>query len=378
MTPRERLAALLAGAPIDHLLVDIGTTTLTGLRPTGAPQLGAATGYADDVMHLPILSGDELASLGTQTRRCGASYSGARLDDDEVFTDRDGVRWIWANGEPAPLDHPLSSADFRTILAKPRRDPPNFVFPADAEDPNRMYVLLADAPCAGLLDASFRLRGYFDLLEDTVDRWPAANAIFDWAMDAIIRDYEAMFANIAPRPDLVIYGDDLAYQTDLYLSEERFAFFLRPRMTRIFSVIRSLSSAQIVFHSCGAALPVLREVTAMGIRIVNFQPTAAGMSIRAVRRALGPDIIFHGVLDFVALAAALDSGDRRGIERALDDIAAGWPMIAAPDDNIPAGTDTRAIKRVASFLESLDLSALLRGEGSEAFARAAYPASVLA
>lgn len=368
MTPRQRFVALLDGRPLDRLIVDVGTTTLTGLRPSTPPRFGATARYADEIMHLPILSETELSALGAHSRRCGAVYRGARLDEDDVFTDRDGVRWIWAEGEPAPLDHPLANSSFRAISATPNRAIPEFVFPSSLNEPDRPYVLMADAPCAGLLDSAFRLRGYFELLEDTVDRWPEANALFDRAMDAIIRDYQAMLEAAPGDPDIIVYGDDLAYQTDLYLSEERFAFFLRPRMARIFSAIRSQTRAHILFHSCGASLPVLKEVAAMNVRILNFQPTAAGMSVAAVRKALGPGVIFHGVLDFVALANALDQRDWRSVDRLLDDIVAGWPMIAAPADNLPVAADFDRIRRVTHFLENLNLPALLRGDRTEALA----------
>jgi hypothetical protein len=123
-------------------------------------------------------------------------------------------------------------------------------------------------------------------------------------MDAIINDYRAMLASLPAEPDIVVYGDDLAYDKDLYFSEESFAFFIRPRLMRVFAAIRSLVGSEILFHSCGA-LPVLEEVVALGVRIINLQPTAAGMELARVRKILGPDIVFHGVLVFVDLSRAL-------------------------------------------------------------------------
>jgi hypothetical protein len=366
MTPRERLAALLAGQPTDRLIVDVCTTTLTARRPTLRPRSNDGLRYADAIMHLPILSDEELAALGAQTRRCGPSFPGADIDPDDGFEDYEGVRWIWADGEPAPVSHPLADANFQQITARQRPSLLEFVAPTGFGKTDRPYVLLADVPRAGLLDSAFRLRGYFELLEDTVDRWPIANALFDRVMDGIVHGYEEMLAALPDEADIVVYGDDLAYQGDLYLSEERFAFFLRPRMARIFGVIRSLTRAEILFHSCGAALPVLKEVVEMGVRIVNFQPTAKGMEIASVRRALGPTVIFHGVLDFVALATALRNGDRAAIEIAIDDIVAGWPMIAAPVDNLPASLDPDAIHRVTAFLAALDIPRLLGGDRTQA------------
>ncbi|WP_158020205.1 uroporphyrinogen decarboxylase family protein [Methylorubrum extorquens] len=314
-------------------------------------------------MHLPLLADEELAALGSQTRRCGPSFAGADIDpEDDVFADRDGVRWIWADGEPAPTAHPLGQAGFKEIVRSQREVLPQIVTPSCLDQANRELVVVADVPSPGLLDTAFRLRGYYELLEDMTEQWPIANALFDQSADAIARDYEVMLRALHGEPDLVVYGDDLAFQSDSYISEERFSFFLRPRMSRIFSVIRSVTSADILFHSCGAALPILRKVVEMGVRVVNFEATASGMDLATVRRALGPNVVFHGVLDFVALATAMREGDRSGILQAANSIVAGWPMIAAPSDNLPASLGSADIRRVTAFLERLDIPTLLHGD----------------
>lgn len=371
MTPRERLLALLSGRPTDRLLVDVGTTTLTALRPSRAPRRGDGVAYADAVMHLQALTEAELVEIGSQTLRCGPVFAAPDFDDDS-FVDRDGVGWIWADGEPAPLTHPLALSDFAGVSRHRRPSLPSISYPDALGDPQRERVVIADVPSAGLLDTAFRLRGYYELLEDTADRWPVANALFDSATDAIVRDYETMLSLLPGSPDLVAYGDDLAYQNDLYLSEERFAFFLRPRMARIFSVIRAKTSAEIVFHSCGAALPVFREAIAMGARIINFEPAAVGMDVAAVRDKVGPDIVFHGVIDFQAIARALETCEEAALRGVLRTIVAGWPMIAAPLDNLPSTMTLKDLRRVTAFLEALEVPRLLSGDLSVgAFGQAA-------
>jgi hypothetical protein len=364
MTPRERLRALLSGAPVDRILVDVGTSTLTALRPSRPPSPWDGRRYADPVMHLEALDESGMRALGSQTRRCGPCFRGANLDDEGGFLDRDGVRWIWADGEPAPLHHPHGAATLTEVLRSRRAPLASIEAPLCLSDPNRALVVVADAPTAGILDSSFRSRGYFELIDDTVANWPMANALFDHATTAIIADYRTMLTSLPAAPDIVVYGDDLAHDRDLYFSEEQFAFFMRPRLARVFSTIRSIVPSEILFHSCGASLPVLKEVTGLGVRIVNFQPTALGMAIDRVRQALGPDIVFHGVLDFVGLSRALSDCDRKAIEPFIDAIVAGWPMIAAPADNLPARIGAEGVRAATSFLERLDISSLLSGDRS--------------
>ncbi|MFG1426792.1 uroporphyrinogen decarboxylase family protein [Roseixanthobacter glucoisosaccharinicivorans] len=362
MTPRQRLAALLAGRPTDRLLVDVGTSTLTASRPRARPCPGDGRAYGDPVMHLPILTDAELAALGSQTRRCGPAFPGAVMAGEDSFTDRDGVTWIWADGEPAPLRHPLAEADIGAISRAARVPLPPIVGADALADAARTAVVVADVPSPGLIDTAFRLRGYYELLDDTAQRLPVANALLDRAADLIAQDYRTILGALPGAPDLVVYGDDLAYRTGLYLSEERFAFLLRPRMARLFSVIRSQTRAPVLFHSCGAIAPILDHILMLGVRVLNFDPTAAGMDIAAVRAAAGPDVVFHGLLDFPGIARALCDGDRTGLVRVLDDIRAGWPMIAAPRDNLPADCAPGDIRAVTAFLDALDLPRLLAGD----------------
>ncbi|MFG1412212.1 uroporphyrinogen decarboxylase family protein [Xanthobacter sp. VTT E-85241] len=363
MTPRERLAALLAGRPLDRLLVDVGTSTLTAQRPRARPCSGEGRTYGDPVMHLPVLTDAELGALGSQTRRCGPAFPGAAIEvGEDSFIDRDGVTWIWAEGEPAPLHHPLAEADIGAISRAARAPLPALAGAGALADAGRAAVVVTDVPSAGLIDTAFRLRGYYELLDDTAHRLPAANALLDRAADLIAQDYRTMLGALPGAPDLVVYGDDLAYRTGLYLSEERFAVLLRPRMARIFSVIRSHTRAPLLFHSCGAIAPILHHILMLGVRVLNFDPTAAGMGIAAVRAAAGPDVVFHGLLDFPAIARALREDDRSGLVRVLDDIRAGWPMIAAPRDNLPAECRVGDIRAATAFLDALDLSRLLAGD----------------
>ncbi|MCS0495649.1 hypothetical protein NVS89_11115 [Ancylobacter sp. MQZ15Z-1] len=357
------MAALLAGRPVDRLLVDVGTSTLTALRPRERPVPGGGRAYGDPVMHLPLLSPAELDALGAQTRRVGPAFAGAAIDPDEDgFTDRDGVSWIWADGEPAPLDHPLAGAGIGAIARAPRAPLPPLAGTGLLADPAREQVIVADVPSPGLIDTAFRLRGYYELLDDTAERWPVANAVFDRAADLIARDYRQMLSALPGAPDLIVYGDDLAHRTGLYLSGERFAFFLRPRMARLFSVIRTACPAPLLFHSCGAIRPILGQILALGVRVLNFEPEASGMAIAEVRAAAGPDIVFHGVLDFPGLAAALRRQNRDRLMATLDDIVVGWPMIAAPRDNIPAQCPHADIRLATAFLETLDVPRLLAGD----------------
>jgi hypothetical protein len=60
----------------------------------------------------------------------------------------------------------------------------------------------------------------------------------------------------------------------------------------------------------------------------------------------------------------LSDCDQQAIEPIIDAIVAGWPMIAAPADNLPARIGAEGVRAATSFLERLDISSLLGGDRS--------------
>ncbi|GLZ50229.1 hypothetical protein Acsp06_64140 [Actinomycetospora sp. NBRC 106375] len=351
MSARERFRRILAGESGGEILVDIGTSTVTGVRATGAPLLADRVGsVGHQVLQTVALSAADSKRAGSDFARVGPLFPPPQVVDEQ-FVDGFGVTWLWADGEPAPVEHPLEHADIFGIARHPRpRWPSSVQLADDAED----QIIVADAPSSGLLETSFSLRNSWQLLCDLTDNWRAASALLDWAAETAAEGYESYLAALPEQPDMLIYGDDFGYQANMFLSDEDFRTFVRPRLRTVISRIRRATSAAICFHSCGAIRPILPDLADLGVELLNLQYDARGIVVDEVRRVVGDRIVLHGFTDLVALGRAIERGDDRGVAVLASELAASGAVVAAPVDSMSGLDELLLASRAAVFVRAID------------------------
>lgn len=334
------------------MAVDVGTTTLTGLqwRACSSPHARKDIALSHSVMATLPLESKQLRSLGSDFTRAGLLFCPPRLDDDE-FTDAYGVRWLWGDGQPAPLHHPLEGSRLCQIAAHPRPQWPHRV---QIGNPSPDQLLVLDAPCSGLLETCFSLRGGWQFMSDLTDHWRVANALLDWSMDTVVAAYAHTLAGMPRAPDLLLYGDDYGYSGGMFLSVVDFRNFVRPRLQTLMARLRRLCSAPILFHSCGAVQPIIGDLVALGVEALSLDPTAREMALPQVRRELPQDVVLHGPIDFVAFGQALERGDMKSVAILSTELAACAPAVAAPMDSLSSQEELLACRRAAAFVHALD------------------------
>jgi hypothetical protein len=354
MSALELWRRMLAGEPGDQILVDIGTSTVTGVRAPGAPELARSVRYVGHpVLQTVALAGADTTSLGSNFARTGLLYDQPDIADD-TFTDPFGVEWLWAEGSAAPLNHPLQEASYLDVARHPRPDWPTLIQkpePSGAEAGRALVV--ADAPTSGLIETCFGLRNSWQFMMDVTENWRVANALLDWALESVATGYERMLAALPVQPDVVLYGDDYGYQGGMFLSDEDFRTFVRPRLRTLFSRIRRVTPAAICFHCCGAIRPILSDLADLGVEVLNLQYDAKGMELDNVRAALPRGMVLHGYTDLRALGAALASNDRRSIAVLTDELVRSAPVIAAPVDSLATEEELMTVAHAASFVHAL-------------------------
>lgn len=351
MTRVDLWDRLLTGEVGPAALADIGTSTLTGVRTPGAPELSGGQ-VGQPVLRTVPLDAPDCLGLGSDFVRAGLLFEPPRMEED-TFVDGLGVRWLWAEGAPTPLEHPLAEADIWTIARHPRPSLPDAIqFPERGDGEERALVVV-DAPCAGLVDTCFALRGSWQFLLDVTDDWRIANALLDWALETIVAAYEHLLANLPEVPDLVLYGDDLGYQDGMFLSDLDFRNFVRPRIRTLLSRIRALTPAPICLHSCGAIRTILPDLADLGVEALNLSYDARQMTLPEVRAQLPSTMVLHGYTDLLALGRALIAGDRRGIAVLTTEFAQSLPAIAAPTDSLADTEELLATARAVAFVHAL-------------------------
>jgi hypothetical protein len=354
MSRRAAWTSLLTGTSPAMTLVDLGTSTVSSVRAPGAPAIAGEVGWVGHrSLQTIALSAADCRRLGSDFARVGLVEPPPELDDADTFLDGLGIRYVWAEGEPGPMDHPLSDADLAGVAHHPRPRLPRTVQLADPLPGDDPPVVVADAPVPGLLEMCFGLRGNWRFLADLTDNWRIANALLDWSLETVAGAYETMLRALPAPPDLVLYGDDYGYQESMFLSEQDFRTFVRPRLRTLFSRIRRLTPAALCFHCCGAVAPILGDLTDLGPELLNLQYDAKGMLVDEVRAAVGKRTVLHGFTDLVALGHALLAGAEWSVGVLTHELAVSAPVVAAPVDSIGTRGDLVAASRAAAFVHAL-------------------------
>lgn len=345
---------LLDGEPGDPILVDLGTSTVTGVCAPGAPELARTVRWVGHpVLQTVALDQRDTAALGSAFTRTGLLYDPPAIVDD-TFTDNFGVDWLYVDGAVAPLHHPLESADYLEVARHSRPHWPSIIQNPciDPGDPARPLVI-ADAPSSGLLETCFGLRGSWQFMVDITDNWRVANALLDWALESVADAYEHLLASLPTAPDVVVYGDDFGFQGGMFLSDRDFRTFVRPRLRTLMSRIRRVTPAAICFHCCGAVAPILGDLADLGVDLLNLQYDAKGMQLDNVRTSIPGNMVLHGYTDLRALGQAVATEDRRGIAVLTEELVASAPVIAAPMDCLGTERDLLHAATGARFVQAL-------------------------
>ncbi len=352
MTPRRVWQRLLAGESSSGYLCDMGTSTVTGISAFAAPALADRVGFVGHpTLQNVALSAHDVQALGSDFARAGFLFERPAVVGDRV-RDEYGVEWLWEGHSLSPLNHPLSAADLVRIARHQRPKWPDVVqFPEPHEGWDS--IVIGDAPCAGLLEMSFLLRGRGRMLEDITDTWRVANMLLDWALETVASGYEHYLAALPRCPEVILYGDDYGYSDSMFISPIEFRQFLLPRLRTLFARIRKTCNGAITFHSCGAIGPILGDLADLGVAALNIQADAKGMKLADVRRATPSTMILHGYSDLAALGNAIETGNKADVALHTKELVDSSPAIAAPVDNVDSYPHFLKAARGASFVSAL-------------------------
>ncbi|MDQ7097105.1 uroporphyrinogen decarboxylase family protein [Desulfosporosinus sp. PR] len=350
ISPRSCLEAMLtyniSGVP----LLDIGTTSLTGLRANALPNLFDNETLTNPIFQTIALDREDCLRLRSDFIRTGVVYD-PRIVKTGRFKDAFGVEWLNSDGYFAPSNHPLESAGLSDIEHYGKPDWKLALQYVKQEFGDSLVI--ADAPCPGLLDSCFLLRNAWQFMSDISEKRTIAGTLLEWLVETISSAYEYMLGSLDRQPDLLIYSDDLGFQNSMFLSPSDFRTYLLPWLSALVSRLRKLTPAAICFHSCGAISPILKDIANLGFEILNLDPYAKGMDIKTLRKVLPKSVILHGVNDLCALGEVVARQDRAGIAYFSTELAQSLPVIAAPVDSLSCEEEVMAAIRGAAFIKNL-------------------------
>ncbi len=348
---RSRFAQIRYGKIDGAPLVDIGTTSLTGIRVGAALPFNRDRAVANPVFGTRALTPTDCIRLGSDFIRTGLLFSPPTVEGGQ-FIDGFGVKWLWDEKAFSPLQHPLETAGLKDIVRHPRpqwHQSVQFIEPEQAE----RNIVIADAPCPGLLDLCFMMRNTWQFMQDVTVNWRIASALLEWSLETIVDAYKHMLGSLVRQPDIVVYSDDLGFRDGMFFSPLDFRNYLRPWLSTLLDRLRRLTPAVICFHSCGAIAPILPDIVELGVEIINLETTAKGMAVTKVRETMPISVMLHGSTNLCALGDAVIRKDMANVARLITELAQSAPVIAGPVDNLCNVAEVNAAVRGSAFIHNL-------------------------
>jgi uroporphyrinogen decarboxylase len=332
MGRREDFRKALNHVRPDDLLCDLGSSAITTMEGNSMYMLLDFLGYKNyETVKLPrfgrVKRLDErlLQYLGIDTRGVGEILtpldSQFNMISAEMYVDEWGIKRVFTGKYWDIADCPLrgaSTADLEAYRWPEPRSVDLKKVEAMAQEARTLfettdYLVCADLPVHGVFELGCWMCGFDDFLvkmaldEDFVRRF------FDIVLDYQKKIIEIYYGLLGPWLHYTASGDDFATQRSLFVSPEMFRRLIMPYFKERISYTKKFTAAAFLHHSCGSVFPIIDDLLACGVDILNpIQPKANGMSPRRLKEAYGDRIVFHGGIDTQEM---LPSGNQESIEQ---------------------------------------------------------------
>ena len=379
MTARERVLAALRHTEPDRVPFDLGTTFVTGIHRVAYERLVAALGLRDlepkplldPFQQLAMPHEEVLRELGVDTRSVYLRLPGRALQnpsgDEEYLYSTDD----WGLTRRMPKDgglyydmcaHPLAGVDTVAGVDAYAWPDPLASLDLDAIEAACIeikrsgdYPVIVGGFGSGMLELVLWLQGYDQGYMNLLVNRPVTEAILEHVVALKVAYAEALLARVGPYVDVFYNGDDLGLQDGPMIRVEWFRDLLAgPYVAYHEAIKRAAPQAKIFFHTCGSVVPLLPDLIATGIDILNpVQVNAAGMGdTAALKRDFGDAVTFWGAIDTQRVMPRGTPQDVKDeVRRRIDDLAPGGGYVLNTSHNIQADVPP---ENILALVEALD------------------------
>ena len=315
MTHRERILAALNHRQPDRVPLDLGATRSTSIVVQAYERLNRHLGSTElprifsKWLNIAHPSQAMLQRFDIDTRSLGQGPPDNW--QDIVFADGSYQdEWGVVRSRPAGcLYYDLTKSPFagEASVADMDRHP----WP-DPHDPGRCrglkeearrlrqetdYAIALNMPGGVVTQAQF-LRGFEDWFADLIADPAFYHALLERITDLWIEMAKDELDAAGDCADFCFFGDDVAFQDGPMMSMELYRKMVKPYHARVFSYLKSRSSAKILYHTCGSVVHLIPDLIELGVDALNpIQVSAKGMDTKTLKREFGKDICFWGGID---------------------------------------------------------------------------------
>ena len=318
MTSRERIIAAVNHEIPDRTPIDLGGFQ-TGIHVRAYADLIAHLGIVhpisilDPVQQLARPSEEVLERFHVDTRYVGAhgpeSFPGGieqNIREGRLWHDlRDEFGVVWSMPDDQGLysditHHPLANATIRDVERYPYPnggDPTRFT--GVREHALRMRESTPYALCTYIGGVVYEICWYMRGLErwfmDTIENPAFCEAALEQTLRFWTDFYTGFLGEVGDLVDVVMIGDDLAGQGGPLFNPAFYRSVVKPRQKKLVQHIKSLTSAKVWYHTCGAAYQYIPDLIDNGVDILNpVQIGLPNMDPEMLKREFGRDIVFWG------------------------------------------------------------------------------------
>jgi uroporphyrinogen decarboxylase len=312
MTSRERFKAAFRHQQPDRVPIDLGGTSLTGMRKSAQNRLAEVLGFRGEGPRANHGFDERIMQwAGTDFRSVGKLVDlpspHTRQLSPTANIDYWGCRWDFIDGEWQLTGNPLANVttvDELQAYAWPEpviADQTLRQFEADAKRlrDEAKYVVVAEHPICGVMELGCWLFGYDRYLEAMGNQPDLINAFSDNILDIQLKVIDQYYGAVGPYIDLTINGDDFGTQTGPFLSPQMFDTMIAPYFAeRIRRIKQSAPQCLFWHHSCGSVFALLENILRCGVDILNpIQTSAYQMEPALLKQHFGDRLTFWGAMD---------------------------------------------------------------------------------
>ena len=151
--------------------------------------------------------------------------------------------------------------------------------------------------------------------------------------------WEHFLGAVGEYVDVVETADDLGGQTGLLISPGMYRELIKPRHAALNAAIQGRTQAKILYHSCGAIMPLIDDLIEVGVDILNpIQPLPGLMDPGDLKSRYGDRLVFHGGLDVQSLLLTGTPGEVAAHVRHYLHLLGPERYIMAPANSVQPGT----------------------------------------
>ena len=355
MTHRERVLRAVNLKEPDSLPLDLGSHINSSIHRTAYARLKdrmkieskTAPPIISRMMQDVAVEEPVLEALDIDTR---GVFQGAPVDngviDEEAgrWTDEWGVSWTMPKGghyyEPtrAPLSGEITVGDISRYPWPDPDDPGITVGLLEQVEKLRKtgdYAIVLNLPSMFVHQSQY-MRGFADWYLDLAAEPALVDALFDAVLEVRMGIASRILQEVGREVDIIMTADDMGTQKALQFSPEHYRRFFKPRNAKFFEMIRAVTDAPILLHSCGSVYEIIGDLIDIGLQILNpVQTYAAQMEPALLKREFGKHLAFWGAVD---IQHVLPFGTVEEVEdevkRLFETLGKGGGWVVCPCHNI--------------------------------------------